>query len=155
MAKALFFLLLMAHLSAVSQDIEKNKIIFIDTHNDVLSKQIIGGADLAVSQPDLNFDLPKAAKGNLGAQVFSIWCDEVNGKGKAFARATQEIDSLMALIKRNPDKIKFITNSNDLKKAFKEKKFAAMIGVEGGHMIEERMELLDSLINRGMKYLTL
>ena len=134
---------------------QKNEIIFIDTHNDVLSKQIENGADLVISQPELNFDLPKAAKGNLGAQVFSIWCDEVYGRGKAYARANREIDSLVALVNRNSDRMVMVKNAKELKKALKEKKFATMFGVEGGHMIEERPDLLDSLINRGMKYLTL
>jgi membrane dipeptidase len=132
----------------------KTGFYFIDTHNDVMSKQVKSGADLAVDQPNLNFDLPKALKGNLKAQVFSIWCDEVYGKGKAFPHAVREIDSLQSFIARNQSRVSFVTSSKQLKKALKEKKFAAMIGVEGGHMIEERMDYLDSLINRGMKYLT-
>jgi membrane dipeptidase len=96
---------------------QNKNFTFIDTHNDVLSKQIENGANLAIDQPTLNFDLLKAAKGNLGAQVFSIWCDETLGKGKAFAQANREIDSLLALIKRNPDKMAFVTNAKELKKA--------------------------------------
>lgn len=142
-------------LAATAQKKEANSFTFIDTHNDVLSKQLLTGADLAVYQPELNFDLVKAAKGKLGAQVFSIWCDETYGPGKGFARANREIDSLMALIKRNPTKMSFVTNSAGLQKAMRQHRLAAMIGVEGGHMIEDRMDLLDSLINRGMKYLTL
>jgi len=149
--KIIFLLLLNCFVAAA----QKGRFVFIDTHNDVLSKQIENGADLAVYQPPLNFDLIKAADGNLGAQVFSVWCDEIYGKGKAFARANREIDLLLALIKRNPAKMAFVTNTKELEKAMQQKKFAAMIGVEGGHMIEERMDLLDSLINRGMKYLTL
>ncbi|MEP7141825.1 MAG: dipeptidase [Ferruginibacter sp.] len=155
MLKLYAFVFLLPFCSLASAQNTGEKFIFIDTHNDVLSKQILIGADLAVSQPDLNFDLVKASKGNLAGQVFSIWCDEVYGKGKAFARANREIDSLLAFIKRNPRKMMLVTNSKDLKKALKKEEFAAMIGVEGGHMIEERMEFLDSLINRGMKYLTL
>ena len=113
---------------------QKEKFSFIDTHNDVLSKQIITGANLAIHQQELNFDLLKAAKGNLAVQVFSIWCDESLGKGKAFAHANREIDSLLLLIKRNPDKMVFVTNAKELKKALQQKKFAAMIGVEGGHI---------------------
>src|SRR4051794_1073054 len=74
----------------------KAKIYFIDTHNDVLSKEIITGVDLAKEQPETNFDLPKAKEGTLAAQVFSIWCDETLGKGKAYAWANREIDSLNA-----------------------------------------------------------
>ncbi|MCW3106807.1 MAG: rane dipeptidase [Segetibacter sp.] len=136
-----FLLMLYPFLLAEAQQEENAKVFFIDTHNDVLSKQVSNGADLSLSQPSLNFDLVKASKGNLGAQVFSVWCGEEYGVGKAFAHAICEIDSLMALVKRNPDKMKFVTNSKELKKAMRQRKFAAMIGVEGGHMIEDRMDL--------------
>lgn len=153
----LLLLIALLHLFGVvkAQKITHDNVMFIDTHNDVLSKQILNGADLSINQPALNFDLPKANKGNLGAQVFSIWCDEIYSNGKAFARANQEIDSLLAFVQRNADKVTFVTNSKQLKKAIKKKRFAAMIGVEGGHMIEDRMDYLDSLIKRGLKYLTL
>ena len=140
---------------AYTQENGAKSILFIDTHNDVISKQLLLGADLLVSQPRLNFDLPRAIKGNLAAQVFSIFCDDQYGHGTAFARANREIDSLHAFISRSAGKVVFVTNSKQLKKAIKKKQLAAMIGVEGGHMIEDRMDYLDSLINRGMKYLTL
>ncbi|MEJ7588622.1 MAG: dipeptidase [Ferruginibacter sp.] len=150
----ILFLMLSICLLMTAQH-KKPNINIIDTHNDVMSMQILTGANLATSQPELNFDLVKAAKGNLVAQVFSVWCDEKYTREKAFAQAIREIDSLLSLIERNPDKITLVTNSKALKKALRQQKFAAMIGVEGGHMIAERMDLLDSLINRGMKYLTL
>src|SRR5687767_8069490 len=97
---ALIFLLFVGEV-IFAQYAGKEKFVFIDTHNDVLSKQIGNGANLALNQPDLCFDLIKASKGKMAAQVFSIWCDEVFGKGAAYARANQEIDSLFALIHRN------------------------------------------------------
>ena len=142
-------------LPAYTQENGGKPILFIDTHNDVISKQLLTGADLLVSQPRLNFDLPRAIKGNLAAQVFSIFCDDQYGHGTAFAHANREIDSLNAFINRSGGKAVFVTNSKQLKKAIKKKQLAAMIGVEGGHMIEDRMDYLDSLISRGMKYLTL
>lgn len=128
---------------------------FIDTHNDILSNQIITGIDLAKEQPSVNFDLPKAKRGHLAGQIFSIWCDEKYGTGSAFAMATREIDSLTALIHRNPKKITLVRNSAQLENAMRYHKLAAMIGIEGGHMIENRMDYLDSLYKRGMKYMTL
>lgn len=130
-------------------------LVFIDTHNDVLSRQILNGADLATEQPALHFDLNKSVRGRLGAQVFSIWCDETYGNDSAFSRANREIDSLMALVKRNPGSMMFVSNAKELKQAIRKKRLAAMIGVEGGHMIGDRMDHLDHFINRGMKYLTL
>ena len=141
--------------SPLLAQIKSNNFQFIDTHNDILSNQIITGIDLSKEQNGVNFDLLKAKRGHLAGQMFSIWCDEVYGPGTAFGMATREIDSLMALIHRNPNKITLVRNSRQLESAIHSGKLAAMIGVEGGHMIENRMDLLDSLYRRGMKYMTL
>lgn len=130
-------------------------IYFIDTHNDVLTRELVSGVDLGEEQPDMALDLPKAKAGHMGAQVFSIWCGEEYGPGKAFAMANREIDTLYALAARNPDKMTMVTTAEGIRKAVKEGRFAALIGVEGGHMIEERMDYLDSLAARGMVYMTL
>lgn len=150
MKSLLFSLLLLVALKTQAQ-----KHLLVDTHNDVLSSQLFTKADLGKLQSIGNFDLIRAAKGGLNAQVFSIWCDETLGDGQAFARANEEIDSLYALIKRNPKKMVLVNSAAELKQAYKQGRFAAMIGVEGGHMIEDRMDYLDSLAKRGMRYLTL
>jgi membrane dipeptidase len=131
------------------------KAILIDTHNDILSNILITKQDVGKLQNTGNFDLIRAKQGGLDGQIFSIWCGEEYGKGTAYAFANREIDSLYALIARNPDKITLVHNSKELKKAVKQQKMAAMIGVEGGHMIEDRLDYIDSLAKRGMNYLTL
>lgn len=133
-----------------AKDIHKDAIL-VDTHGDILSDQISSGIDIGKRQSAGNFDLERAREGGLDVQVFSIWCDEKSG----FSRAVQEIDSLNSLIKRYPEKISLAKNSGELKDAVSQDKLAAMIGVEGGHMIENRMDYLDSLANRGMVYMTL
>lgn len=155
--KKLLIPLLLFSLKLSAQDASKihQKAILVDTHNDVLSNQLITKFDLAKRQTEGDFDLVRAKEGGLDAQIFSIWCGENYGKGTAFAFANREIDSLYALINRNPDKITLVHNSNELKKAVKKHKLAALIGVEGGHMIEDRMDYIDSLAKRGMNYLTL
>ena len=131
------------------------KAILVDTHNDVLSNELINKLDIGKLQTTGNFDLVRAKQGGLDAQVFSIWCGPQYGKGTAFNFANREIDSLYALIARYPERIALVRNSSELEKALKEKKLAALIGVEGGHMIEDRMDYIDSLAKRGMCYLTL
>ncbi len=131
------------------------KAILVDTHNDVLSNELINKLDIGKLQTAGNFDLVRAKQGGLDAQVFSIWCGPQYGKGTAFKFANREIDSLYALIARYPDRITLVRNSGELEKAVKQKKLAALIGVEGGHMIEDRLDYIDSLAKRGMCYLTL
>jgi len=65
------------------------------------------------------------------------------------------MDSLDALVARNPRKIVKVANYAELVKAVKQHKMAAMFGVEGGHMIEDKLSNLDSLYKRGARYLTL
>ena len=127
------------------------KAIVVDTHGDIMSDQIRSGIDIGVRQPGGNFDLVRAKEGGLDVQVFSIWCDASGG----FAMANRQIDSLNALAARHPDKIKLVRTASELKSVVKSKRMAGMIGVEGGHMIESRIENLEALAARGMTYMTL
>lgn len=131
------------------------KFVVADTHNDVLSSQVLMGKDIAQSLPAGNSNLYRFKKGGVDVQVFSVWCGENYGKGTAFAYANREIDSLYSLIHRYPDRIALVRNTRQLHQALRRKQLAALIGVEGGHMIEDRLDYLDSLYKRGMRYLTL
>lgn len=152
--KKLFALLLVLSTSVGFAQIPlaiHEKAIVVDTHGDILFNQIKSGIDTGKLQATGNFDLVRAKRGGLDVQVFSIWCDETGG----FEIANREIDSLYSLIKRYPKQITLVKNANELQLAVKEKKLAAMIGVEGGHMIENDLAKLDALAKRGMIYLTL
>ncbi|MBK0378953.1 dipeptidase [Mucilaginibacter segetis] len=157
MKKLLLPLLLCSAFRLFAQNAERihQKAILVDTHNDALSNELITKADLGKRQREGNFDLIRAKEGGLDVQVFSVWCSGQYGNGTAYAYANREIDSLYALINRNPDKMMMVRTGKELKKAVKQDKLAALIGVEGGHMIEDRMDYIDSLYNRGMSYLTL
>ncbi len=149
----LFIIVICANYSVNAQSpaaIHKNAIV-VDTHGDILFNQIKSGIDIGKLQATGNFDLPRAKKGGLDVQVFSIWCDETGG----YAVANQEIDSLYSLIKRYPKQVALVRNYSELMQAVKENKLSAMIGVEGGHMIENDLNKLDQLAERGMSYLTL
>jgi membrane dipeptidase len=155
MKKLLLLLLILTKIQAQTPMEIHQRAILVDTHNDILSNELITKLDIGQRQTTGNFDLVRAKEGGLDAQVFSIWCGEDYGKGTAFRYANREIDSLYALIARYPNRITLVRNSKELTKAVKEKKMAALIGVEGGHMIEDRLDYIDSLANRGMRYLTL
>jgi membrane dipeptidase len=157
MKRLLLPLLLLLILKVTAQNAQQihQKAILVDTHNDVISNQLITKVDLAKRQSTGNFDLVRAKEGGLDVQIFSIWCGEDYGKGTAFKFANREIDSLNALIKRNPRKIVLVRNAAELEQAVARKQFAAMIGVEGGHMVEDRMDYIDALAKRSMCYLTL
>lgn len=152
---SLIFLSIPVLLPAQSVSQIHRKAIVVDTHNDVLSSRVMKGLDISHRLQVGNTDLPRLKEGGVDVQFFSIWCSGRYGKGTAFSYANREIDSLMAIIQRNPHKIALAKGYQDIEKIVTNKKIAAMIGVEGGHMIEDRLDYLDSLYRRGMRYMTL
>ena len=94
-------------------------------------------------------------EGGIKVQVFSIFCDEHYGRGSAFKYANRELDSLYAIAGRNPQKMQIVYSYKGLMQAVKKNKLACLSGVEGGHMIEDRMDYLDSFYKRGVRYMTL
>ena len=157
MKKLILPLLLLLFIKVSAQNLHNThqRPILVDTHNDVISNELITKVDLSKRQSTGDFDLMRAQEGGLDVQVFSIWCGEDYGKGTAFNFANREIDSLYALIDRNPGRVVLARNMAELERAVAKKQFVAMIGVEGGHMIEDRMDYIDALAKRGMCYLTL
>ncbi|GAA4742361.1 dipeptidase [Flavisolibacter ginsenosidimutans] len=130
--------------------------IVVDTHNDVLSSATMKGLNI---ENDLtgktHSDIARFKKGGVDVQVFSIFCDERFGKDTAFKFANIEIDSLYAIVGRNGDKLMMVATPAQLQEAVAQKKLACMMGVEGGHMMEDRLSNLDSFYKRGVCYMTL
>ncbi len=151
-----FFLLVPFALYSLSYEQIHQSAIVVDTHNDVLSTATMKGLSI---ETDLtgktHSDIARFKKAGIDVQVFSIFCDERFGKDTAFTFANIEIDSLLAIIKRNPDKMMLVTSPASLQKAVGQHKLACMMGVEGGHMMEDRLDYLDSLFKRGVRYMTL
>ncbi|MBC7827506.1 MAG: membrane dipeptidase [Chitinophagaceae bacterium] len=146
------------YLFSFSQSSEKlhQRAIVADTHNDILSTIVQKGYDLGNDLKDkTHTDLSRLKKGGVDIQIFSIFCDERYGKGTAFNYALREMDTLQQVVLRNPDKIMLVQNPAQLKSAIRAGKIAGLTGVEGGHMIEDRMDYLDSFYKRGARYMTL
>ena len=108
-----------------------DKAILVDTHNDFLTqtmeKNFVFDTDL---KGKTHSDLNRMKQGGLDVQFFSVF--SYGDQPNPYKYANRQIDSLDAVIKRNPDKIEKVGNSKELLKAVKQKKIAALIGVEGG-----------------------
>lgn len=132
------------------------RAIVVDTHNDFISTGIEKKLSFDQDLKGLTHsDLKRMKEGGVDIQIFSIFCDENYGNGTAYAFANREIDSLYAYVKRNPSKMMVVKTPADLERAVKEKKLGSMMGVEGGHMIEDRIDFLEELYKRGARYMTL
>jgi len=151
-------LVLLAGVTANSQSYNKlhQKAILVDTHNDVLSSAVLDGKDISHRIAEGHSDLPRFKEGGVDIQFFSVFTGpDARNKEGVFKDANQEIDSLESIVSRNRDRMILATDYKKVKVGLRQKKLVALIGVEGGHMIEEDMQKLETLYNRGMRYMTL
>ncbi|MCP2043703.1 membrane dipeptidase [Pontibacter sp. HSC-36F09] len=149
--------LLCSNPQASAQDYKQlhDKAIVIDTHNDVLISVLEGLRLEDDLRGKTHSDLARFKEGGVDVQVFSVWSDETYGKGKGFKFANLQIDSLEAIVRRNPDKMMLARTPADIEQAVAQNKMATMIGVEGGHMMESNLKYLEALHKRGTSYMTL
>ncbi|MFD2247412.1 dipeptidase [Pontibacter ruber] len=136
------------------KQVHQNAVV-IDTHNDVLIEVMRGQKLEDDLRGKAHSDLNRFKEGGVDVQVFSVWSDETYTKGRGFKYANAQIDSLYSIAARNADRMVVVKTPAELEKAVQENKLAAMIGVEGGHMMEDNLKYLDALHKRGTSYMTL
>jgi membrane dipeptidase len=130
------------------------KSVVVDTHNDAVTACIEKKVSLDQDLRGINHsDLKRFKEGGLDYQLFSIWCD--GEKTNPYLWAMREMDTLDAVAARNPDKMVVAKTWKQIELALKEGKLVAQYGVEGGHMIEDDINKLDTFYKRGVRYMTL
>jgi membrane dipeptidase len=131
--------------------------IVIDTHADTPQRFLDENFDIGSTDPkDIgHISLDKARAGNLGAEFFSIWVDPETNQGH-FAKHTLDlIDSVYEQAARHPDGMMMAFSTEDIERAHKQKKLAALMGIEGGHSIENDIHVLRDFYRLGVRYMTL
>ncbi|MGQ0738455.1 MAG: dipeptidase [Bacteroidota bacterium] len=132
------------------------KAVLADTHNDCLSTLSLEGKDISNRLTEGHSDLYRWKEGGLDLQFFSVWTGEKARNPEGFFKdAMQEIDSLKSIVRRNPSRMVLAKHYSEVKKGLRQKKIVSLIGVEGGHMIEDDMGKLVELAKQGMRYMTL
>jgi membrane dipeptidase len=131
--------------------------IVIDTHADTPQRFVDENYDIGSTDPkDVgHISLDKARAGNLGAEFFSIWVEPETNHGHFAKRTLDLIDSVYEQAARHPDRMMMAYSVADIERAHKEKKLAALMGIEGGHSIENDIRLLRDFYRLGVRYMTL
>jgi membrane dipeptidase len=145
-----------AAVSAQARVIHDSAIV-VDTHADTPQRFLDEGFDIGSTDPNDvgHISLDKARRGNLGAEFFSIWVEPETNKGH-FARHTFDlIDSVYEQAARHPDRMMMAFSVADIERAHSEHKLAALMGIEGGHSIENDMHVLRDYYRLGVRYMTL
>jgi membrane dipeptidase len=135
------------------QKIHDNAVL-VDTHNDFPSASIEKKVSFDANLLGITHsDLGRMRRGGVDVQIFSIFCGPERQQPYAFAN--RQIDSVHEWVRREPIYMTIVRTPDELKRAVKEKSLATMLGVEGGHMIEDNIANLDNLYARGVRYMTL
>ena len=134
----------------------------IDGHNDypwALRERDVGGdfnkADITEPVPSLMTDIPRLRRGGLGAQFWSVYVP-ADMQGKDAVRATlEQIDVVHRMTKRWPETFELALTADAAERAFKNGHIGSMIGMEGGHSIDNSLATLRQMYAVGARYMTL
>jgi membrane dipeptidase len=129
--------------------------IVIDTHDDTTQRLLDPHFDLGARHSDGNIDIPRMRDGGLSAIFFSIW---ISGKilgPEAVKEALDQIDAVRETVRKHPNDLMLAVSADDVRAAHKQGKIAALMGVEGGHMMGNDLAVLRTFAVLGVRYMTL
>jgi len=135
----------------------QRKSIVVDTHNDVLSYMTDDNYDIGVSSlGKYHTDIARMKQGGLTAEFFSVYIDRSYVKdGGSARRALDMIDYVYRAVEKYPNDFTLSYSTADIRRAKKQKKIAALMGIEGGHAIEDSLMALRDFYRLGVRYMTL
>jgi membrane dipeptidase len=139
-----------------AQAIHQSAII-VDTHADTPQRFLDENFDIGnTDSKDVgHISLDKIRAGNLGAEFFSIWVEPKTNQAHYAQHTLDLIDSVYQQAARHPDRMMMAFSVADIGRAHKQKKLAALMGIEGGHSIENDIHLLRDFYRLGVRYMTL
>src|SRR5437762_923623 len=133
-----------------------DRAIVIDSHDDTTQRLVFDKTfNLGARNKNGNIDIPRMREGGLDALFFSIWVpSDVTGP-PAVKRALDQIDAVREAVRTNPKDLVLATTAAEVRKAAAEHRIAALLGMEGGHMIDNDLRLLRIYATLGVRYMTL
>jgi membrane dipeptidase len=131
--------------------------VVIDTHNDILSIMLDEDYDLGTPSPGkYHTDLARMKEGGLSAEFFSVYVDRSYAeRGGSARRALDLIDTVYRAAERHPEALALAFSTEDIRRAKKQNRIAALMGIEGGHAIEDSLQALRDFYRLGVRYMTL
>jgi membrane dipeptidase len=129
--------------------------IVIDTHDDTTQRFLDPAFDLGARNALGSIDIPRMKEGGLGAIFFSIWIPSKITGPEAVKRALSQIEAVHEQVRKHSSDLVLVTTAEGIREAHKEGKIAALIGVEGGHMIASDLGVLRRYASLGARYMTL
>jgi membrane dipeptidase len=144
-----------------AEKVHRESFVF-DGHNDLpwemrsRASSSFEKLDISQPQPEIHTDIERLRKGNVGAQFWSVFVPaSTRDQGTALSDTVEQIELVHAMVKRYPEVFGFARSYDDIVRLRSEGKIASLIGVEGGHSIENSIANLRRLYELGARYMTL
>ncbi|MEM8681681.1 MAG: dipeptidase, partial [Planctomycetota bacterium] len=136
------------------------RAILVDGHNDLPWNIRMGGSfdklDISQPQPRMDTDIDRLREGGMDVQFWSVWVPaDTMFDGSSLTTTLEQIDIVEAMVERYPETFGLARSVADVERLVAEGKIASLIGVEGGHSIENSLQVLRQLYDRGARYMTL
>jgi membrane dipeptidase len=137
-----------------ASDVHASSLV-IDTHADTPQRFVDEAWNFADALGSGHLNLDSARRGNLAAEFFAIWPEPSAWKGRFAHRTLALIDGVLEQVRRFPNELALCTSTNDILAARASGKFAVLMGIEGGHALENSLALLRDYYALGVRYMTL
>jgi membrane dipeptidase len=138
-------------------DAVHRRAVSIDMHADTVQFMVDEGADINARLETTHLDAVRMREGGLDAQFFSIWVEPqyygLKGE-RAVARADEQIKAVRALAEQHPETWTLATTAADVRRAADEGKLAALLGLEGGYAVDEKLESIERYYRMGVRYMS-
>ncbi|HIM90319.1 MAG TPA: membrane dipeptidase [Dehalococcoidia bacterium] len=138
-----------------------DKIPLIDGHNDLpwqyrkVADNALSKIDIAQHQPGLHTDIPRLREGGVGGQFWSVYIPQALPKGEHVRATMEQIDVVYNMLRQWPDTFQLSLTADDVEAAFDSGKIGSLIGIEGGHSIDNSLGALRMFHRLGARYMTL
>jgi membrane dipeptidase len=129
--------------------------IVVDTHDDTTQRFFSKDYDLGKRNPTGSVDIPRMQEGGMNGIFFSIWIDGKIMGPPAVEKALDQMDAVHENVLRNSGSIVFARTAEEVRRAHAQGKIAALMGVEGGHMIGNDIRMVRIFSDLGVRYMTL
>jgi membrane dipeptidase len=143
-----------SNISPQARELHSQSIV-VDTHDDTTQRLLDPKFDFGARHSDGSVDIPRMREGGLSAIFFSIWIPGTVTGPTAVQRALDQINAVRETVARHPNDLVLCTTAEEIRRAKAAGRIAVLMGVEGGHMINNSLANLDKFFALGVRYMTL